>query len=160
MATQVQWRRGTTPQVAAFVGAIGEIVVDTTLNQMSVQDGITPGGWYAAKSSGGSFSNTTLTGTTTISGTINALSTAWTLTGSTISGGTFSGSTLTGPTISTATIVASTLASPTLTGTPVAPSAAVNTNTTQIATTAFVLNQLTSSTSINLAMAAAMGVSL
>lgn len=38
------------------------------------------------------------------------------------------------------------LASPTLTGTPAAPTAAANTNTTQIATTAFVLGQAASAT--------------
>lgn len=40
------------------------------------------------------------------------------------------------------------LASPTFTGTPAAPTAAVNTNTTQIATTAFVLGQASSGTPI------------
>jgi hypothetical protein len=40
------------------------------------------------------------------------------------------------------------LASPTLTGTPAAPTAAVNTNTTQLATTAFVLGQAATATPI------------
>ena len=30
MAIQVQFRRGTTGEIAAFAGAVGEIVVDTT----------------------------------------------------------------------------------------------------------------------------------
>src|SRR5579885_2334118 len=48
-ATQVQRRRGTAAQVAAFTGAQGEIVIDTTNNRVVVQDGVTPGGWPAAK---------------------------------------------------------------------------------------------------------------
>jgi len=49
MATQVQFRRGTTAQTALFTGVSGEIVVDTTLNTISVQDGSTQGGTYLAK---------------------------------------------------------------------------------------------------------------
>jgi hypothetical protein len=49
-------------------------------------------------------------------------------------------------------------ASPTLTGTPTAPTAAANTNTTQVATTAFVLGQA-SSTTPNVDGTAAVGVS-
>ena len=48
-AVQVQYRRGTSPQVAAFSGAQGEMVVDTTNNRVVVQDGSTEGGWPAAK---------------------------------------------------------------------------------------------------------------
>lgn len=50
MATQVQWRRGTAAQVAAFTGAAGEVVVNTTANRLVVQDGVTAGGWPAASS--------------------------------------------------------------------------------------------------------------
>jgi hypothetical protein len=42
----------------------------------------------------------------------------------------------------TATLTNKSLTSPTLTGTPVAPTASVNTNTTQVATTAFVVAQI------------------
>jgi hypothetical protein len=45
MATQVQFRRGSTAQNDAFTGAIGEITVDTTLNIMRIHDGTTAGGW-------------------------------------------------------------------------------------------------------------------
>ena len=48
MATQVQWRRGTHAQVLAFVGALGEVVIDTTQNRLVVQDGVTAGGWPVA----------------------------------------------------------------------------------------------------------------
>src|SRR5580658_1789788 len=48
-ATQVQLRRGTGAQVAAFTGAQGEVVVDTTNNRAIVNDGATVGGWPAAK---------------------------------------------------------------------------------------------------------------
>ncbi len=48
-AVQVQYRRGTSSQVAPFTGAQGEMVVDTTNNRLVVQDGSTAGGWPAAK---------------------------------------------------------------------------------------------------------------
>jgi hypothetical protein len=44
-AVQVQYRRGTASQVAAFTGAQGEMVVDTTNQRVVVQDGSTQGGW-------------------------------------------------------------------------------------------------------------------
>jgi len=49
MATQVQFRRGTTAQTALFLGAAGEIIIDTQANTISVQDGVTRGGTYLAK---------------------------------------------------------------------------------------------------------------
>jgi hypothetical protein len=48
-AVQVQYRRGTQSQMAAFTGAAGEMDVDTTNNRVVVQDGVTAGGWPAAK---------------------------------------------------------------------------------------------------------------
>jgi|SRR5487761_1519608 hypothetical protein len=48
-AVQVQYRRGTAAQVAAFTGAAGEMVIDTTNNRVVVQDGATAGGFPAAK---------------------------------------------------------------------------------------------------------------
>ena len=44
MATQVQFRRGTTTQNNAFTGALGELSVDTTLDTLVVHDGSTQGG--------------------------------------------------------------------------------------------------------------------
>lgn len=49
MSEQLQLRRGTAAQVAAFTGAQGEIVVDATNNRIVVQDGATAGGFAAAK---------------------------------------------------------------------------------------------------------------
>ncbi len=51
MSEQLQLRRGTATQVAAFTGAIGEVVVDTTNGRLVLQDGTTPGGIPAAKKS-------------------------------------------------------------------------------------------------------------
>ena len=48
-AVQVQFRRGTQSQMAAFTGAAGEMNVDTTNNRVVVQDGTTAGGWPAAR---------------------------------------------------------------------------------------------------------------
>lgn len=48
-AVQVQYRRGTSSQLATFTGAQGEMVVDTTNNRVVVQDGATAGGFPAAK---------------------------------------------------------------------------------------------------------------
>lgn len=44
MATQVQWRRGTSAQHATFVGAPAEVTVDTTDWSLRVHDGVTAGG--------------------------------------------------------------------------------------------------------------------
>ena len=44
MASQVQYRRGTNAQNAAFTGALAEITVDTTNGTLRVHDGITAGG--------------------------------------------------------------------------------------------------------------------
>lgn len=51
MADQLQLRRGTTSQNLAFTGAAGELVVDTTKNQLRLHNGITAGGFPAATSS-------------------------------------------------------------------------------------------------------------
>jgi len=49
MATQVQFRRGTTAQNNAFTGAAGEISVDTDKDSLVVHDGSTQGGFGVAK---------------------------------------------------------------------------------------------------------------
>ena len=49
MSEQLQLRRGTASQVAAFTGAQGETVMDTTNNRLVVSDGSPVGGWPAAK---------------------------------------------------------------------------------------------------------------
>ena len=44
MPTTVQFRRGSTAENDNFTGAVGELSVDTTLNQVRVHDGVTAGG--------------------------------------------------------------------------------------------------------------------
>lgn len=44
MATEVRLRRGTTAQHATFVGALGELTVNTDTKGLVVHDGETPGG--------------------------------------------------------------------------------------------------------------------
>ena len=48
MAKTIQFKRGTTAQVNAFVGALGEVVVDTDKDVIVVHDGVTAGGFPAA----------------------------------------------------------------------------------------------------------------
>lgn len=45
----IRRRRGTTAQHAVFVGADGEITIDTTKKTVVVHDGNTPGGFAAAR---------------------------------------------------------------------------------------------------------------
>ena len=52
MATQVQFRRGTTSQTETFIGALGEITVDTSLRTAVIHDGVTAGGNSLLKSDG------------------------------------------------------------------------------------------------------------
>lgn len=49
MSVKVQLRRDVAANVAAFTGAQGEVIVDTTNNRLVVQDGATAGGFAAAK---------------------------------------------------------------------------------------------------------------
>ena len=48
MSVQVRRRREAAAFLAAFVGAQGELLVDTTNNRVQVHDGATAGGWPAA----------------------------------------------------------------------------------------------------------------
>jgi hypothetical protein len=52
MATQVQFRRGTTGENAVFTGAIAEVTVDTSQNICIVHDGATPGGFPLLRQDG------------------------------------------------------------------------------------------------------------
>ena len=45
MATQVQFRRGTTGQHSAFTGAVGEVTVDTQKKTVCIHDATTVGGF-------------------------------------------------------------------------------------------------------------------
>jgi hypothetical protein len=51
MATQIQFRRGTTAEHSTFTGAVGEVTVDTTKDTAVVHDGSTVGGIALAKES-------------------------------------------------------------------------------------------------------------
>ena len=63
MATQVQFRRGTTSQTETFIGALGEITVDTSLRTAVIHDGVTAGGNSLLKSDGSNSALITGTGT-------------------------------------------------------------------------------------------------
>jgi len=77
MATQLQIRRGTSTQVAAFTGAEGEIVVNTTNDSVHVNDGSTAGGFELARADLNNVSDTdlnaALTGNTVSALTVTAL---------------------------------------------------------------------------------------
>lgn len=45
MATQVQFRRGTTAETASFLGAVGEVTVDLTKHVCVVHDAVQVGGY-------------------------------------------------------------------------------------------------------------------
>jgi hypothetical protein len=49
MSVQVKRRRDTAANLAAFTGLQAELLVDTTNNRVQVHDGVTAGGWPAAK---------------------------------------------------------------------------------------------------------------
>ncbi len=57
MATQLQIRRGTAAQVAAFTGAEGEIVYNSTNDSLHTNDGSTAGGFELARVDGSNFSS-------------------------------------------------------------------------------------------------------
>jgi hypothetical protein len=52
----VQWGRGSTAQVAAYTGPLGEIVVNTDDYTLHVQDGSTPGGHQVGSLAGNNYS--------------------------------------------------------------------------------------------------------
>ena len=83
MAKRIQFRRGSTAQTATFVGAPGEITVDTTKNTVVVHDGVTPGGFPASRLE-------SVDGTSTFNGQVrmtNATASTSTTTGSLIVSG-------------------------------------------------------------------------
>ena len=52
MATQVQFRRGTTAEHSSFKGADGEVTVDTSLKTVVVHDALTNGGFPVLRQDG------------------------------------------------------------------------------------------------------------
>ena len=69
MATQIQFRRGTTAEHSTFTGVVGEVTVDTDKDTAVVHDGSTAGGIPLAKESSltakANLSGATFTGTVT-----------------------------------------------------------------------------------------------
>jgi hypothetical protein len=61
MATQVQFRRGSTTQHNSFTGATGEISVNTSTETLHVHDGSTAGGFPLARADGNNVSNWSVT---------------------------------------------------------------------------------------------------
>ncbi len=70
MSEQLRLRGDVAANVATYTGPSRETVVDTTNNRLVVQDGVTPGGWAAAK-----LSETSRVARTTTSGSYSALAT-------------------------------------------------------------------------------------
>ena len=92
MATQIQFRRGTTAENNAFTGALAEITVDTTLNVARVHDGSTVGGFQlVGANSAQNLTNKTF-GTTTFSPNVSVLQSVFV--GSTANTTTYSNPTL------------------------------------------------------------------
>ena len=52
MATQVQFRRGTTAEHSGFKGADGEVTVDTSLKTVVIHDAVTNGGFPVLRQDG------------------------------------------------------------------------------------------------------------
>ena len=52
MATQVQFRRGTTAEHSGFKGADGEVAVDTSLKTVVIHDALTNGGFPVLRQDG------------------------------------------------------------------------------------------------------------
>ena len=87
MSTQVQYRRGSNVQVAAFTGALGELVIDTTNKIVVVNDGTTVGG----------FPSVGLTASQTITNKVyqgTSVSVTGTVTGASVVGGVMTGTSI------------------------------------------------------------------
>lgn len=166
-ANKLQLKRGSTAKINTYLPSVGEPVVDITTMSLKIGDGSTLGGVAlslvasAVKLATARSINLTgdATGSVTFDGTSN-VSTALTLADTGVSAATYARVTVdskgrvtngavtlpiaaggTGSTTAPAALTAlgaAPLASPTFTGTPAAPTAAVGTNTTQLATTALV----------------------
>ena len=74
MATQIQFRRGTTAEHGSFTGAVGEVTVDTDKDTMVVHDNSQAGGYAMANlktaqefTATQNFNATTLTDASTVS---------------------------------------------------------------------------------------------
>ena len=52
MATQVQFRRGTSAETSAFIGALGEVTVDTSKNTLVIHNAVQAGGYPVLRDDG------------------------------------------------------------------------------------------------------------
>ena len=114
--SKIVLKRGPTNKAAVYVGPVGEVVVDTDLRSLRVQDNVTPGGVVLSK-----------VGHLHQIADVEGLQLALDSKGTSVS--------------------------PSFTGTPTAPTAAPGTNTTQLATTAFVQTAVSGQMSGNAATA-------
>ena len=78
MATQVQFRRGTTAQNNSFTGVIGELSVNTSINALRIHDGSTSGGFELAKSNLSNISSVGVVTATTFVGALTGTATSTT----------------------------------------------------------------------------------
>lgn len=129
----LQLRRLTTAQLGSVTPAVGEPVYDKTLKKLVIGDGVTLGGVVPSNT----FTADKLTTARDI-----ALTGSVTGTVSFDGSGNVSMATSVGATLQASLDLKAPLASPGLTGTPTAPTAATGTNTTQVATTAFVRQEI------------------
>lgn len=128
-ADTFQLKRGTTAAVSAYLPAVGEPVYDITLKRFSIGDGVTLGGVAPSNAFTADKLTTprditlagSVTGTVSFDGSANVVI-----------------STSVGTSLQASLDLKAPLASPALTGVPTTTTAAPGTNTTQIASTAFV----------------------
>lgn len=137
MARQLQLRRGTTAQHTVFTGAVGEVTIDTDKDALVVHDGVQAGGFPTARES-------------VVTAHTENTSNPHNVTKPQVGLGNVDNTSDADKPISTATQTAlnlkANLASPTFTGIPEAPTASVGTNSTQVATTAFVNAEIANDT--------------
>lgn len=128
-ADTFQIKRGTTAAVNAYLPAVGEPVYDITLKELKIGDGVTLGGVAPthAATADKLFTARNITLSGSVTGTVAFDGSA------NVSIATSVGASLQGTLDSKAP-----LASPALTGAPTTPTASAGTNTTQLASTAFV----------------------
>ena len=72
MAKRIQLRRGTTAEINAFTGAVGEVSVDTDKDVLVVHDGVTAGGFPVAARANANGTISLIKKDGTIIGSINA----------------------------------------------------------------------------------------
>lgn len=72
MAIQIQLRQGTTTEHDTFIGAVGEVTVDTTKDTLVVHDGVTVGGHPVAARANADGTISLIKKDGTSAGTINA----------------------------------------------------------------------------------------